>query len=446
MGSLATFPETVPSTGNPHPASGKQMYDDEGHRICMIDFDSDQALQRILLPTDGFKDNSVCAIRHLTDEAPFDCTISADLYLSGPLHGPDRHLIGQFTGGSCAEGGQIYLGCTEYYDNYNTINATLYESNLWGIDWDVPDAGSYNLDLTVTLTPNGTGDPLSYSIRVPIRIHDCAFNAPVHSVLIVPAWAIQGLDCSFPVYVPTLSKWMSAELKVLRGPFRTQAMAQEVYDNFSSLIDLFSERCICPPGGCTESNIGFNIAVWDSAVGMYALEGYGGVGDPKGCWGCDTWYIQYDVSCGSDVVLLKTDANGVVGYIGSGQGILAPCERVCAYSNNYPDPEDPDANLKWYLGGYSTMYGKADPCPFCGEADWDFDTHAWGSPYCAYSTETFTDGGSTITSSWTYTPRKDGGPYGIPGSTEEYNDWKNIVLMRAVGIRALLDEMPENLR
>ena len=106
-------------------------------------------------------------------------------------------------------------------------------------------------------------------------------------------------------------------------------------------------------------------ATYDSDLGLWELGGYGGVDDPWGTWGCDTAYVEYSVDKGTDVLLRKVSADGTVSYAPA-TGVLAPCERITAYSTSEPDPDDPDFVEKWGFGGdHGYRDRPSNDCPFC---------------------------------------------------------------------------------
>jgi hypothetical protein len=163
-----------------------------------------------------------------------------------------------------------------------------------------------------------------------------------------------------------------AYIHTLKGPFNTKADAEYVLNAWSTMINARAAKCECQPSGCDIGHtLGHTMATYDSDLGLWRLDGYGGKDDPWGTWGCDTAYIEYNVApLGTDILLLKVYADGTEGYADAA-GVLAPCEYIIAYSMSEPDYslyqyDHSLFNKKW---GMSGDHGYRDPpsndCPFC---------------------------------------------------------------------------------
>ena len=126
---------------------------------------------------------------------------------------------------------------------------------------------------------------------------------------------------------------------------------------------------------------------YDSDLGLWKLEGYGGKDDPWGSWGCGTAYIEYSVMQGTDILLLKVSADGTESYAAAA-GVLAPCEYIYAYSTSEPDydlaqQDDRAFFEKWGMSGdHGYRDWPSNDCPFCEDPN---DPEA--PAHCIYSND-----------------------------------------------------------
>ena len=359
LGNDAVFPETYPSSGAPHPESGKRMWDDESPRRIVRAI----KIQENVWPgTDacisGVHGQYISAIKYyLVSHADFDASVSIDLILNGTT----IKTIGPISVGANEEYG--WIGRSALYENdYSWAGAE--ESDVWYINANV-NSGLNVLDLKITYDGGDPDHQLVKTIRTGIRIY--LLESPnMRDVLVLPS-ALDHATCDIPIIDDVT---IMAYIHPLKGPFNTKADAEYVRDAWSTMINARAAKCECQPSGCDIGHtLGHQMATYDSDLGLWQLDGYGGVGDPWGSWGCDTAYIEYSVGKGSDVLLRKVSADGTVSYAAEA-GVLAPCERITAYSMSEPDysldPNDPDFLEKWGMSGeHGYRDWPSNDCPFC---------------------------------------------------------------------------------
>jgi hypothetical protein len=376
LGEDARFPETFPTGGGAHPKADQRMWDGQTPRrliraITILDGLWPPKSNGGADPQDpsvhGIAGQYISAVRYyLTSAADFAADVTADLILDGEI----IKTLGPFAIGANEEYG--WIGRTEMYDAPDS-GAGQYESDAWLIDSAMLDEGDHRMDLRITY--DGGASRLVRTVRTPIRIHlDEGPN--LRDVVIVPA----GLDhdCRYPTADIGI---VMARLEKLKGPFRTKADAELVYSTWQTMIEANAKKCRCQPSGCGFKIIGYQFAQFAPGIG-WRLEGFGGIGDPVTNTGCDSAYVTYSFTTGSSVFLRKTDADGTVS-IAPPSGVLAPCERIQAYSLEEPDcdPEDFGSDPTYGLSGdHGYVSPPVDDCPFCEDPD---DPEA--PEYCIYS-------------------------------------------------------------
>lgn len=375
IGRVLRFPELRPSNGQPHPAAGKVAFDDaKEHPICAVDvgMEGPNLERAVMAQTYGF----IKAIRHQTRQAPFSGTISAKAYMCGPLGpdynpGTDRTLIASLSGASVSQGEQKWLGCTEYYTS-QADDADKEESDAWAVDpVYVEEQSAWRLDLIVTFTPI-SGTPQSYTIRRPVVFSDYGDDVQRGTVYIVSSFGLvdgDDDDCGLSGNVDGIRLAMYPY--VLKGPFDTPDEANYVYDTWKTTIDAWADKCVCAPSGCEFKEIGYNFINPVPDEWGFKLEGFGGVGDPVANFGCETWPVRWSAVCGSSIILVKTDANGIKSIVGGSGGILQPCERIQAYATSFPEGDPPDLSA-WDFTG-DANYAAPPPSGGCevDQEDWD---------------------------------------------------------------------------
>lgn len=376
LGDDVVFPETYPSSGAPHPESGKIMWDDESPRRIVRAI----KIQENVWPgTDacisGFYGQYISAIKfYLVSHADFDASVSIDLILNGTT----IKTIGPISVGANEEYG--WIGRSVLYEgDYSGAGAE--ESDVWYINENV-NSGLNVLDLKITYDGGDPDHQLVKTIRTGIRIY-LSESPNMRDVLVLPS-VLDNTRCDIPIIDDVT---IMAYIHALKGPFDTKADAEYVRDAWSTMINARAAKCECQPSGCDIGHpLGYQFASYDSDRGLWRLEGYGGVGDPHGGCGCDTAYIEYSVVKGTDVLLLKVSADGTENYAAA-TGVLAPCEYITAYSTSEPDfsldPNDPDFLEKWGMGGdYGYRDWPSNDCPFCKDPN---DPKA--PAHCIYSND-----------------------------------------------------------
>ena len=355
LGNDAVFPETYPSSGDPHPESGRRMWDDESPRRLVRAI----KIQENVWPgTDacisGVHGQYISAIKYyLVSHADFDASVSIDLILNGTT----IKTIGPISVGANEEYG--WIGRSVLYEgDYSWAGAE--ESDVWYINANV-NSGLNVLDLKITYDGGDPDHQLVKTIRTGIRIY-LSESPNMRDVLVLPSVLDHG-TCDVPIIDDVT---IMAYIHTLKGPFNTKADAEYVRDTWSAMINARAAKCECQPSGCHMGHpLGHQMATYDSDRGLWVLDGYGGVDDPVGSWGCDTAYIEYSVEKGTDILLRKVSADGTVSYAAE-TGVLAPCERIGAYSTSEPDPNDPDFDEKWGMDGwYDYRDRPSNDCPFC---------------------------------------------------------------------------------
>lgn len=353
------FPETYPSSGAPHPESGKRMWDDESPRRIVKAFEiQENAWPGTDACISGVRGQYISAIKYyLVSHADFDASVSIDLILNGTT----IKTIGPISVGANEEYG--WIGRSALYENdYSWAGAE--ESDVWYINANV-NSGLNVLDLKILYDGGDPDHQLVKTIRTGIRIY-LSESPNMRDVLVLPS-AFDNATCNIPIIDDVT---IMAYVHTLKGPFNTKADAEYVRDTWSDMINARAAKCECQPSGCNmRFTLGYGFATYDSDLGLWRLEGYGGVGDPHGSWGCDTAYIEYSVGKGTDILLLKVSADGTESYAAE-TGVLAPCERITAYSTSEPDfsldPNSDDFLERW---GFDGDHGYRDPpsndCPFC---------------------------------------------------------------------------------
>ena len=372
LGNDAVFPETYPSSGDPHPESGRRMWDDESPRRLVRAI----KIQENVWPgTDacisGVHGQYISAIKYyLVSHADFNASVSIDLILNGTT----IKTIGPISVGANEEYG--WIGRSVLYEGYDS-GAGAEESDVWYINANV-NSGLNVLDLKITYDGGDPDHQLVRTIRTGIRIY-LSESPNMRDVLVLPS-ALDHATCDIPIIDDVT---IMAYIHTLKGPFNTKADAEYVRDTWSTMINARAAKCECQPSGCDMGHtLGHQFATYDSDLGLWQLEGYGGVGDPWGTWGCDTAYIEYSVGKGTDVLLRKVSADGTVSYAAE-TGVLAPCERITAYATSEPDPDDPDFDAKWGFGGdHWYRDPPSNDCPFCEDPN---DPGA--DPACIYSND-----------------------------------------------------------
>ena len=364
LGDDVGFPETYPSSGAPHPQAGRMMWDDESPRRIVKAF---EIRENAWPGTDaciyGFCGQYISAIKYyLVSHADFDASVSIDLILNGTT----IKTIGPISVGANEEYG--WIGRSALYENDESDAGTL-ESDVWYINANV-NSGMNVLDLKILYDGGDPDHQLVKTIRTGIRIY-LSESPNMREVFVLP-WALDHATCNIPIIDDVT---IMAYIHPLKGPFDTKADAEYVLNAWSTMINARAAKCECQPSGCNiRYTLGYQFAVYDSYLGLWRLEGYGGKGDPHGSWGCDNAYIEYSVALGTDILLRKVSADGTVSYVADGQshatGVLAPCESITAYSTSEPDfdldPNDSAFLKKWGFGGdHGYRDWPSDDCPFC---------------------------------------------------------------------------------
>lgn len=353
------FPETYPSSGAPHPESGKRMWDDESPRRIVKAFEiQENAWPGTDACISGVRGQYISAIKYyLVSHADFDASVSIDLILNGTT----IKTIGPISVGANEEYG--WIGRSALYENdYSWAGAE--ESDVWYINANV-NSGLNVLDLKILYDGGDPDHQLVKTIRTGIRIY-LSESPNMRDVLVLPS-AFDNATCNIPIIDDVT---IMAYVHTLKGPFNTKADAEYVRDTWSDMINARAAKCECQPSGCNmRFTLGYGFATYDSDLGLWRLEGYGGVGDPHGSWGCDTAYIEYSVALGTEIWLIKTSADGTESYAAE-TGVLAPCERITAYSTSEPDfsldPNSDDFLEKWGFGGdHGYRDWPSNDCPFC---------------------------------------------------------------------------------
>lgn len=376
LGDDVVFPETYPSSGDPHPESGKIMWDDESPRRIVRAI----KIQENVWPgTDacisGFYGQYISAIKYyLVSHADFNASVSIDLILNGTT----IKTLGPISVGANEEYG--WIGRSVLYEGYDS-GAGAEESDVWYINENV-NSGLNVLDLKITYDGGDPDHQLVKTIRTGIRIY-LSESPNMRDVLVLPS-VLDNTRCDIPIIDDVT---IMARIHTLKGPFDTKADAEYVRDAWSTMINARAAKCECQPSGCDIAHpLGYQFATYDSDRGLWRLEGYGGVGDPHGGWGCATAYIEYSIDKGTDVLLLKVSADGTESYAAE-TGVLAPCEYITAYSTSEPDfsldPNDSDFLEKWGMGGdYGYRDRPSNDCPFCEDPN---DPEA--PAHCIYSND-----------------------------------------------------------
>ena len=372
LGNDVVFPETYPSSGAPHPESGKRMWDGESPRRIVKAFEiQENAWPGAGACISGVHGQYISAIKYyLVSHADFDASVSIDLILNGTT----IKTIGPISVGANEEYG--WIGRSVLYEGYDS-GAGAEESDVWYINANV-NSGLNVLDLKITYDGGDPDHQLVRTIRTGIRIY-LSESPNMRDVLVLPS-ALDHATCDIPIIDDVT---IMAYIHTLKGPFNTKADAEYVRTTWSAMINARAAKCECQPGGCDFGHtLGYDFAWYVSELGLWALDGYGGVGDPRGTWGCDTAYVEYSVDKGTNVLLRKVSADGTVSHAAA-TGVLAPCEYIGAYATSEPDPDDPDFNAKW---GFSGDHWYRDPpsndCPFCEDPN---DPGA--DPACIYSND-----------------------------------------------------------
>ena len=372
LGNDVVFPETYPSSGAPHPESGKRMWDGESPRRIVKAFEiQENAWPGAGACISGVYGQYISAIKfYLVSRADFAASVSIDLILNGTT----IKTLGPISVDANEEYG--WIGRSELYEGYES-GAGAYESDVWYINADV-DSGLNVLDLKITYDGGDPDHQLVRTIRTGIRIY-LSESPNMRDVLVLPSALAHG-GCEIPVIDDVT---IMAYIHALKGPFDTKADAEYVRTTWSAMINAKAAKCECQPDGCDFGHpLGYQMAVYDSELGLWRLEGYGGVDDPWGSWGCDTAYVEYSVGAGTRILLRKVSADGTVSYAPA-TGVLAPCERITAYATSEPDPDDPDFDAKWgFGGGHWYRDPPSNDCPFCEDPN---DPEA--PAHCIYSND-----------------------------------------------------------
>ena len=342
------------------PESGKIMWDDESPRRIVKAFEiQENAWPGTGACISGFCGQYISAIKYyLVSHADFNASVSINLILNGTT----IKTIGPISVGANEEYG--WIGRSVLYEEGDYSLVWAEESDVWYINANV-NSGLNVLDLKITYDGGDPDHQLVKIIRTGIRIY--LLESPnMRDVLVLPSVLDHG-TCDIPIIDDVT---IMAYIHTLKGPFDTKADAEYVRDTWSTMINARAAKCECQPSGCDIGHtLGYGFATYDSDLGLWELEGYGGVNDPGGSWGCDTAYIEYSVWKGTDILLLKVSADGTESYAPA-TGVLAPCEYIIAYSTSEPDfrldPSDPDFVEKWGFGGeWGYRDWPSNDCPFC---------------------------------------------------------------------------------
>ena len=467
IGRPAVFPSFF-ENGYPHDFAGEPVYDVDGNPVCCVDFDADKVAFNILPMISEVENSVVFAVRHKTPSAPYDCEINATLRITGPLavgDGADPfEWAGEMDAVSCEVGTCVHLGASNYYTHYDHNAREQRWTDMWDVRYQMPEGtGTFNLDLTVTMQDINNPDavPFSYSIRQPIVVLDVGENMGNGSVAILPDYAISEGSCAYSSLNEQAGERVSLSASPIKGPFKTKAMAEEVYTEFKGLIDEYARLCACTVGR-DRGTAGGRITTTTSCpfygvqpnpmpefITASQIDGecFGSSSDEPALFFAGPSIVEwYSEAGGWEYKLIRFDKYGRELGPWSG-GILQPCER--AEVRLYLNGQWEGSPAAEYHADETSLNFTTEKCPFCGPDRWDFDAHAWHNTlgsHCKYVGTTFIDGNTTHLSVWGYTPAKDnnGTPYGIPGNTEQYLDWTGEVPI-VDPIYPLLGELPEGL-
>ena len=379
LGENAVFPEFYPTGGGEHPKALGRMWDDETPRRLVHAI----TIQNGLWPPRSSENGDpqdpsvygvfgqyISAVRYyFTSEADFAATVTFELMLDGTT----IKKLGPISVGANEEYG--WIGRSELYDLFEPDDSDVFESDTWLVNTEIMSAGDHALYLRITY--DGGADPLVRTVRTPIQIH-LTEGPNLRDVLIVPA-KLNHADCLYPTSDVGI---VMASLEKLKGPFRTKEDAEQVYSMYGDLFEAKAKKCLCLPAGCSSHSIGYGFfGAYNPALGLYPLEQFSGLNVQPGA-GCDYHYIEYSISMGANIRLIKIDADGNWSRAGS-SGILAPCEHVYGYSTSVPGPEVPPGwdGTEWEMSGDQGYVARpVGDCPFCDDPN---DPEA--PEYCIYS-------------------------------------------------------------
>ena len=361
----------------------------------------------------------IWAVRHTTAPAPFASTVESRVIIDGEYAGDWN--------GEAANNEEVAIGDSVVPGISAQVDCIL-------VDHAFTESGFHTVDLKVVFTGKNGEGTTGYTVRHIIRVGPKSGTLNwLNQVGIVPEEYVFD-DCGSPclsVSDEEVSR-VAAYTSVLKGPFDTYDDANFVYTTWKTLIDHYAASCACERPNCDVGHVlGFNfwsdtpVAINGNYYWMY--EGYGGYDDPHAGAGCDHGYIEYEVTKGSYVVLMRWYEGGYTGETVPTSGILKPCEGFSAFSTEEPDPDDPDFDDKWGFAGDHWIAGTPDEkCKFCygPKSDWVSDPT---KSECVYLLNTGPGTPAAYFSDWGYTltdaENGDGDPHGIPENSEHLRDY-----------------------
>jgi hypothetical protein len=240
LGYDVVFPETYPSSGAPHPQSGKRMWDDESPRRIVRAFEiRENAWPGTDACISGFCGQYISAIKYyLVSHADFDASVSIDLILNGTT----IKTIGPISVGANEEYG--WIGRSVLYEgDYSWAGAE--ESDVWYINANV-NSGLNVLDLKILYDGGDPDHQLVKTIRTGIRIY-LSESPNMRDVLVFAVGYSIMPHCDIPIIDDVT---IMAYIHALKGPFDTKADAEYVRDTWSAMINARAAKCECQPSGC----------------------------------------------------------------------------------------------------------------------------------------------------------------------------------------------------
>jgi hypothetical protein len=372
------------------------------------------------------------AIRHTTDDAPFDGEVSAKYYL-------DEEEVGVAAPAACEAGKPVQIGISQWDEG---IDFAATE-----VDHTFTEPGVYDLDIVVTFVATDTityPDPVVRTHRAVIRIFDpddYAESPTTASFFVMESFHV---DADPGIYeanmfagtIPGYGGSIYLKPVVLKGPFETQADAEYVLDNFSTLIsDFASSECAC--GATCEHwphDIGPELPELESGSGsfprMCRWSSFGGEDDGWGGPGgnCKVpLYGEWDVNENAASVELRwfNEKDEPQGTHSGGSYTCPPCwygetwaltdEEGNLLDGNYEPLDEPPSS------GFTSVLGLGNLCKFCDNEDFDENGDPI-HPWCIYHMEA---NGEEWDSDWDYLPGDENTPsHGVPNSSADVANHK----------------------
>jgi len=373
------------------------------------------------------------AVTHTSNPAPFDGTIEAEVFINGAsveTWGPE----------SCSINDEVEVG--------DLIPDSSPAQNGIVIDNEFVDAGSYNVDLVVTFKASASGvADVVYTCRKTLEIIVSAdwFGATpwIGSVAVLPDFTdVETYPCLLDGIYPATSITVGLQLKIMKGPFDSEKDATDVLTEFDTIIHAYAEQCLCE-FTCDTGFFGIDYVIGSNPTDWHEIEEYGKTSDnAPGPWSCEDGWVGW---------------TGWVIAIENGAPIEVRVDLVDslgAVVESYDESDIPSSGALHPCGVGYRVYVRSDGTQPMTEEDFQSNIRTWltisGENFkldslnqnisCSYNDTEET----ACEDRWGYIPRCQSGPCGVPNTTADLNDHRDVCLIECQQAK-LLSELPEAL-